>query len=115
ARLASARRFPFDPHHTIPELRLPIAAAFALDPARASARLAPWFAPRAVASAHGAKIAHDILRAGQGLMTEHGAVVLAAPHPRYLDADPAWRDLLAPLARHSRLGPLVRRVLAELG
>lgn len=108
------KRVTWDSHHTIPELRAPLAAAFALDPAHASDRFAPRFAAKGVASAHGAKIAHDILRAGLGMITDHHGTVLGSGLGTYLHADPGWVALLEPLRKHVRLGPLVRKVLAEL-
>ncbi len=108
------RRFAWDAHHTIAELRAPLAAAFALDPAHASARFAPRFAADAVASAHGAKLAHDILRAGLGVITDHHGTVLGSGLGTYLGADPGWVALLEPLRKHTRLGPLVRSILTDL-
>lgn len=111
---ARGRRLRFDPHHTRPELRAPIAAGFAIDPASASSRFAAWLAPRAVASEHGAAIAHDVLRAGQGLMSDHDGTRLATGHGAFFDADPGWREVLGALLDHPRLGPLARAALSPL-
>ncbi len=109
ARAAKVKAF--DGHHTIPELRGPIAAGFALGPETASARFASWFAPKAVASARGAKVAHDILRGGQGIVTDHDGTKLNAPLGAFLDADPGWLALLEPLRGHALLGKLVKSIL----
>jgi hypothetical protein len=112
--LVANKELPFDPHHTIDELRAPLAAGFALDPEHASTRFAPFFALSAVESPHGAKVAHDILRAGQGLTTDHAGTVLGSGLGSFLDADPGWRELLAPLAKHKQLGRLVKGILKDL-
>jgi hypothetical protein len=96
----------------VPELRAAIAAGFALDPDHASERFAGWFTARAVASERGAKIAHDILRGGQGLVTEHDGTVLRTAQGRLLDCDVGWVTLLEPLRAHPRLGALVRSLVA---
>jgi hypothetical protein len=108
-----AARPRWDPHHTIMELREPIRATFALDPATATARFARYFTARGVRSEAGAKVAHDILRLGLGEMTFHGATRLGTG-VNWLRADPGWRALLAPLEHDRRLKAVVRRALAAL-
>ncbi len=92
-------------------LRGPIAAGFALDPATASSRFGAWLTPKAVATESGATIAHDILRAGLGIMTDHDGTRLASGYGSFLDVDPRWGEVLEPLAQHPRLGTLVRSSL----
>lgn len=108
ARVASAE-LSFDPSHTKPALRAPIAAGLALDPATAAARFAPYFTPAALATEAGATVAHDVLRAAQGLTTDHQGTRLGTGHGSFLAADPGWVGVVEGLVEHPRFGPLARR------
>lgn len=78
--------------------REPVAidAGFALDPKTATDRFARYFTAKAVASERGAVLAHDIL-VGGSLRSEL--------------TDPRWPEVLAPLAKDKRLGPVVKPYL----
>jgi hypothetical protein len=101
----------FDLHHTTPELRDPIRAVYALDPAASASAFAPYFTKKALARDWGAKIAADILMLGQGLITDHRGTKLGAGGGNMIARDPSWRDVLAELVGHPRLGPLAKSLL----
>jgi hypothetical protein len=104
----------WDPHHTDLALQPAIRAGFALDPARASERFAPFFTAEAAASDEGAKVCHDVWMIGMGHSVRHGSNRLDTAEGDLLSADRGWYALAARHLHHPRLGRMATQILKRL-
>ncbi len=103
----------WDPHHVIPELRVPVEATFRLDPRTSTERFARVFTPAALSTGAGKKLAHDVLAIGRGTLVAHDGVVIDTPQPGVLAADPRWLDVAAQLLPDHQLAPMAKSILAD--
>ena len=111
ADIAARGDLKWDPFHVARDLQRPIQAVFAVDPATAVDRFAPYLTPKSVENESNAKLVGDILSIGRGVLVAHEGVRIGSGNATWLDADPRWRDVCAGLASHERLGAMVAPLL----
>lgn len=115
AEAAARGDLKWDPFHVARDLQRPIQAVFAVDPATAVDRFAPYLTPEAVEKESNAKLVCDILAIGRGVLVSHQGVRIGSGNETWLDADPRWREVCAGLAKHKRLGAIVAPLLKGWG
>ncbi len=106
----------WDPHHVDLDWEWPLRASFALDPHTACQRLGPYLSAEATSTAHGAKLASDILMLATTVSVHDYGGSGHPGNPLWLAQDPGWVSLLDQLRDHSLLGSAAtaaRRLLPQ--
>src|SRR5262249_24605192 len=115
ALLESRGPLKWDPHHVGFELSVPLRAIFAMDPATATERFAPYFTDEALAGDSGAQLAHSILSVGRRVLVDHNGTQLGTGDRDYLALDPRWLEIAKRLVGHRRLHKIAAELLQRAG